>query len=177
MFAGLIRPYKGVDALLDAFSQLADDHATLRFVGSAEDPSLAELLQSSADRDPRISLLLEMVPDARLVHEMTSAQVVVLPYRRLYNSGLLLAALSLARPVVVPRTATTTAISAEIGAGWVRSYEGVLTADHLREALLAPVPASPPQLTGREPLLVGLAHHDLYVEAARVGHGLARTAR
>ena len=63
------------------------------------------------------------------------AQLVVLPYRQMLNSGALLLALSLARPVLAPWSGANAAIAEEVGEGWLTLYRGELDAATLAAAL------------------------------------------
>lgn len=153
---GILRPYKGVEALVGAFSALDQrDHpeARLRVVGHPH-AGQAEVVERACARDGRISAVLRHVDDDELVAETSRAQVVVLPYLGvMHNSGALIAALSLDRPVLVPRSATNAALADEVGEGWVHQYDGALTAAVLSRALVATAtpPAAPPRLEQRDP--------------------------
>lgn len=168
LYAGTIRPYKGVDVLLDAFRALDDPALTLRLVGqpSREMRPLVDRMRSD---DGRISATLAFVPDALLVAEITAAQLVCLPYRQLHNSGVLLAALSLDRPVLVPRTPTTEAMAQEVGPGWIHFFDGVLQAQDLRQVMAKVQTESRPErprLDGRDWRVVGQAYADAFAQAA-----------
>src|SRR5690606_18384152 len=65
--AGLIRDYRGVDRLLDAFAQLPGDDLELRVVGRPATSEWRRRVEDACVRDPRTSALLEYVPDAVLV--------------------------------------------------------------------------------------------------------------
>jgi len=124
---GLIRPYKGIEDLLELFRGWTNHDVNLRIVGKPIDPSLAQQISGAVDVDRRITCELRFVDDAELVREVTSAEIVILPYREMHNSGTLLVALSLNRPVIVPWSESNDAISKEIGSGWIFQYEGTLT--------------------------------------------------
>jgi len=165
---GLLRPYKGVEQLLAAFGATQDRGLSLRLAGRATDVGIAASVTAVVDADPRVSARLDHVPDDDLVDEIESAQLVVLPYRDLHNSGALLLALSLDRPVLVPRNAVTDALAAEVGEAWVRRYDGDLTAEHLAAAVAATVGVDGhPDLSAREWPAIGRAHADLFRTAVR----------
>jgi hypothetical protein len=102
--------------------------------------------------------------------EVTSAQVVVLPYREMHNSGAVLVALSLDRPVVVPRTPVNQALSDEVGPGWIFMYDGALTAEVVDIALSASAPQGrrPPDLRHRDWSAVGQGHYQAYLQAVAI---------
>lgn len=132
-FIGLIRPYKGVTQLLQAFLGLPGDY-TLHIAGKPN-PELVDELVTLAGQDERVQLSLGYVSDRDLVAAVCSAELVVFPYRHLHNSGSALAALSLDRPVLVPRNAVTEALADEVGPGWVLFYSGELSGERLGDAI------------------------------------------
>ncbi|WP_369140400.1 glycosyltransferase [Modestobacter versicolor] len=153
LFFGFLRPYKGVDVLVEAFGQLADPAARLVVAGEPATPAMRALVEDAAAADPRVEPHLSFLPDEELSALVRAATVVVLPYREIHNSGVLFAALSLACPVLVPENAVTAALRAEVGADWVRGFTHPLTADDLSAALAAAAdrdPAAVPELAGRE---------------------------
>lgn len=132
---GLLRRYKGVEELLAAVEESPDDELELRVVGAPADPQVAAAVRSAAARDRRISLEARHVDDAQLVREVTSAQLVVLPHAGAGNSGVVLMALSLDRPVLVPSGPVSDLIAEEVGADWVLTYSGPLRGAQLIGAL------------------------------------------
>jgi beta-1,4-mannosyltransferase len=170
---GLLRPYKGTDALLAAFAGTADPDATLRVVGRPAGAGLRELVTAATAADPRVGAHLDHADDAAVAAEIGAAQLVVLPYRQLHNSGVLLLALSLGRPVLVPDNPVTADLAAEVGPDWVLRFDGELTAEALAKALAATreLPAAGPDLSRREWTLIGAG----YVEAYRRAITAARS--
>ena len=135
LFFGLIRRYKGIDALITAFATLGDPDLRLRIVGEPQDTELAEQVRRAASDDPRVSVRLEFLPEADLVREIGRAEVVVLPYDEMNNSGAALLALSLERPIVVPDGAVTRELRSEVGGAWVAVYDRPFGESALRGAL------------------------------------------
>lgn len=165
--AGLIRPYKGVENMLVAFEGLDDPEARLRIVGSPT-RDMREVVESAVRRDPRISALLEFVPDSVLVDEISRAELVCMPYKDLHNSGMLLVALSLDRPVLVPDTPTTRLLASEVGNGWVHFFHGEFTTDSLLEAvaeLRSSERPSRPDMTNRDWPRVAKLYESAFDEA------------
>jgi beta-1,4-mannosyltransferase len=165
---GLIRPYKGIETLLAAFAGLRDPSATLRIVGNPVNDAMRETVEQACIADPRASARLEYVSDTVLAHEIGQAQCIVLPYRNMQNSGALLLALSLARPVLVPRSDANVALAAEVGAEWVRMYDGGLDAATLASVLREHAPSragSAPDLSRRDWPALGRQHLATYLAA------------
>ena len=166
-YAGLIRRYKGVEALIGAFAELPSDPAepvSLRIAGSPSGPELAATISGLAGADPRIELELAFLPEERFAALLSSSELVVLPYRFMHNSGGALASLSLDRPVLVPDNPVNRSLSAEVGAGWVQTFDGDLEPSDLRQALSAVrAPKSPrPNLAARDWEGAGPAHLSAY---------------
>lgn len=98
LFFGLIRPYKGVDTLLEAFRQV--EGAELWIAGNPR-MDMAPL-HELADKAPgRVRFLPRFVTDAEIPAIMRRADVVALPYRDIEQSGVLYAALAFGKPMVL----------------------------------------------------------------------------
>ncbi|WP_315095902.1 glycosyltransferase [uncultured Cellulomonas sp.] len=169
VYFGKIRDYKGVDLLLDAFTAVRPE-LTLRVVGHPQTPQWRALVEEAARQDPRIGHVLEFVADDTLVAEVTAAELAVLPYRDLHNSAVVLVALSLDTPVLVPSTPVTRAISEEVGPGWVHFFEGTLdTADVHRavDALRGAPPAGRPRMDARGWDVIGASYARAFEAAGR----------
>ncbi|WP_433675402.1 glycosyltransferase [Microbacterium gorillae] len=164
---GQLRGYKGVEDLLLAFDEAHDiDHAlSLTVAGRPTSAELTARLLAAASTG--VTLDLRFVPDEELVQIISSASLVVLAYRDLHNSGSALAALSLNRPVLVPRSASTDALATDVGEEWVIRYER-LTGTVLREAIAAAellADDAAPDLSRRDWSEAGRRHADAYYAA------------
>ncbi|MEF2977727.1 glycosyl transferase [Subtercola sp. YIM 133946] len=170
-YFGMIRRYKGVDSLVGAFHDLAGD-VSLRVAGSPSSTELADGLARLANDDPRVQLDLHFLTEEEIVEVVRTAQLVVLPYREMHNSGGVLTALSLDRAVLVPANEVNTRLSVEVGAGWVHQYEGELTAADIKLALdsiTAHAEAAPsPDLTRRNWADAGVRHYAAYLRAVEL---------
>jgi beta-1,4-mannosyltransferase len=176
-YVGLVRRYKGVEGLVEAFRSVADSSLTLEIAGAASSTELAATITNLADGDPRVTLRFGYLSDDELVAAVTAAELVVLPYRFMHNSGTVLAALSLDRPVLVPDTPVNADLAAEVGPGWIHTFTGDLTGEAIEAALPAarrPRGASP-DLSAREWDDAGQAHLAVY-RAALFRRGSSRTA-
>ncbi len=104
LFLGHIKPYKGVESLIEAFKRTGG-HTVLMIVGQPFDAKTAVRIRSMAADDPRIRLVLEYVPDEDVQIYMQASDVVVFPFRKMHTSGSVLLAMSFGKPVVVPAMA------------------------------------------------------------------------
>ncbi len=100
LFFGLLRPYKGLDVLLEAWREVPAGGAELWIVGRPR-MDIAPLLASAP---PGVRFVSRYVPDTELASYFRRADVVVLPYSRtdrFDQSGVLATALAFAKPVVL----------------------------------------------------------------------------
>lgn len=98
LFFGLLRPYKGIDTLLQAFRQVKGAELWIAGNPRMDVTSLRRL----ADEAPgRVRFLTRFVEDAEIPEIMRRADVVVLPYRDAEHSGVLYAALAFGKPLVL----------------------------------------------------------------------------
>lgn len=166
LFFGLIRPYKQVTSLLDAFADLRDPSVSLRIVGASSDTGVQDRAAALQAEGLPVTAEFAFVPDEQLAVEIGLAELIVLPYREFYNSGAVLLALSLGRPVLTPRTGASEALRDEFGAEWILLYDGPLSADSLRTALEARRSHRPssdlPDLSLREWSGISGAHAAVY---------------
>jgi glycosyltransferase involved in cell wall biosynthesis len=94
---GLLRPYKGVDVLLNAWRRFgAEPPGELWIVGLPRMP-----LPAATTLPPGVRLVPRFVSDAELAAVLRRADVVTLPYREIDQSGVLYAALGLGRPLLL----------------------------------------------------------------------------
>ncbi|SDK96382.1 Glycosyltransferase, GT2 family [Nocardioides sp. YR527] len=153
LYFGLIKPYKGVEQLLEAVTDSPEADLDVRLVGSPSDPALADQVRAAAAADARVSADLSYADDATLAAEIAAAALVVLPYRAMHNSGALLLALSLDTPVLAPDNEVNRLLVEEVGEGWLHLFEGGLGIEDLERALKAVAanpPAGRPDLSARE---------------------------
>ncbi len=92
---GLIRPYKGIDLLLEAWRGL--DAAELWIVGMPR----IDIAALAAGAPPGVRLLPRYVDDSELAAIFARADLVVLPYREIDQSGVLATALAFGRPMLL----------------------------------------------------------------------------
>ncbi len=98
---GLLRPYKGIDLLIDAFAQAGVD-AELWIVGMPRMP-LEPLLEQARPLGDRVRFVPRFVVDSEIPAFFRRADLVVLPYREIDQSGVLFTALAFGKPMLVTR--------------------------------------------------------------------------
>ena len=107
LFFGRIRPYKGIEHLLAAFRPLAADHSNYRLIIAGEpkkgSEEYREEIEQIVKRDfapGRIVLRIQFIPDEEMEIYLKAADVLVLPYKEIFQSGVLFLAYSFGLPVV-----------------------------------------------------------------------------
>jgi glycosyltransferase involved in cell wall biosynthesis len=96
---GLIRPYKGVDVLLEAFREL--EGAELWIVGRPLGMQLGDLREQAGHAKGKVRFVDQFIPDAELPAFFRRADLVVLPYRDAEQSGVLATALAFGKAIVM----------------------------------------------------------------------------
>jgi len=106
LFFGNIAPYKGLEDLLAAFKQLEDPRNDYRLVIAGK-PKGSERYWASIQKairedlaSSRVILKAEYIPDAETELYFKAADVLVLPYRYIYQSGVLFLGHSFGLPVL-----------------------------------------------------------------------------
>ena len=171
LFFGLVRRYKGVESLVQAFTAVPDPELTLHIVGKPDPAALGNQIAAAAASDLRISAHLAYLPDEQLAREIGESELVVLPYTEIHNSGSVLLALSLDRPVLVPEAPTTRALQQEAGPEWVQLFRPPLSPEAVVDAvarLRTQSHAGRPDLSARDWPALGEQFATVYREAAAV---------
>lgn len=168
VYFGIVRTYKGVLDLITVFGEMSEPGLSLRILGRPHPEELRHITERACIDDPRVSAELRFIADDELAREVGESELVVLPYTEMHNSGSLLLALSLDRPVLVPETPVTSALSVEVGPGWVITYRGSLRPKTLAAARASAVRSersARPDLSAREWPALGVQLRQTYLAA------------
>ena len=102
LFFGNIRPYKGVEHLVDVVRQTDAPQLRLVIAGKTSDVALAEALSNAAAGDPRITLETRFIPDDEVQVYFKGCDAAVFPYRSILASGAVILAMSFGTVCVAP---------------------------------------------------------------------------
>lgn len=102
LYLGQIRPYKGLEELIDAYAAVREAHWELVLAGFPLDKGYARLVAEKAQRVERVRVHLDHVDDDDLQVYFKAADVVVLPYQKVENSGTAVLAMGFGRAIVAP---------------------------------------------------------------------------
>jgi glycosyltransferase involved in cell wall biosynthesis len=100
LFFGLIREYKGLDILIEAFNNLDSSYRLIiagESYGSFE--KYSNLIEKNINRE-RISVFNNYIPDSQVPYLFCASDVVILPYRSATQSGITAIAQHFEKPVI-----------------------------------------------------------------------------
>lgn len=103
LFFGFLRPYKGLDVLLDALDLLDDSSVHLTVAGEAWDDCRKTVERLRHAQRGNIDLHLEFVPASLAAELFERADAVVLPYLAASGSAVTALAYSFDKPVIASR--------------------------------------------------------------------------
>lgn len=171
---GRIHPYKGALELIEAASEIKDPSVEVRIVGLPTDEMRSKIEKAVADYEGQATLTtdLRMISDEEMVAELTSADLIALPYQDAGNgnSGVAMVGLSLGRPVLVYRSCIMEDLASETGEEWIQMIDGRLSGVQLEKALRSVRGLDEfdrPRLVGRDWRTVAQAYARVFRETAR----------
>jgi glycosyltransferase involved in cell wall biosynthesis len=126
LFFGGISAYKNVPHLAEIFRRAVLQHATLVIAGSAASPEDERCLRAAVAGTQNIQLHIRRIPKEEVQVFFAAADLVVLPFLEIMNSGSAILALTFDRPVLVPARGSLPELQKRVGADWVRTYSGDL---------------------------------------------------
>ncbi len=107
LFFGRIRPYKGLEYLLSAFKLLRGNRRDYRLIVAGEPKKGSEeyldQIRRTISRDflpQEVILKIEFIPDDQMELYLKAADVMVLPYKEIFQSGVLFLGYSFGLPVI-----------------------------------------------------------------------------
>ena len=133
---GLLRPYKGIENLLEAFGQVAGNNpaAELWIVGNPR-MDIGPLRRQATDAGGRVRFVTRFVDDAEIPAIFRRADLVVLPYLDAEHSGVLYTGLAFGKPMVVSAVGGFPEVAAHGAARLVPPGDTAALATTLRELL------------------------------------------
>ncbi len=130
---GLLRPYKGIDVLLDAWRALEPD-AELWIVGMPR----MDVAPLRAAAPPSVRWVPRFVADDELGAYFQRADLVVLPYREIDQSGVLFTALAFGAPLLLSDVGGFGEVAAQGAAALVAPGDAEALAGELARLLAEP---------------------------------------
>ncbi len=126
---GLMRPYKGIDVLLDAWREIED--AELWIAGMPR----MDISHLRAIAPPNVRFVPRFITDAELPAYFQRADLVVLPYREIDQSGVLFTALAFGKPLLLSDVGGFPEVAATGAARIVPAGDPAALGDALQELI------------------------------------------
>ena len=115
LYFGTVRPYKGVEVLLEAFSDV--EGAELWVVGHPLGMSMEPLGRLARQTPGRVRFVSRYVTDPEAPAFLRRADLLVLPHRRVDQSGVLFAGLAFGKPMVLSAVGGFAEVARDHGVG------------------------------------------------------------
>jgi len=106
VFFGKVESYKGVDVLAEAWGRVQTPESRLVVAGWCPDGAYAAQVRNAITRSPRASSLEwreGFVPNEQVATWLKACDAVVMPYRNIYQSGVVFLCLRFGVPIVATR--------------------------------------------------------------------------
>ena len=102
LFFGGIRPYKGIEILINTFQKYSHNNWNLIIAGNSPNPSYISSLHRMAQGDSSIQFESNGIAVENVQDFMNAADVVVLPFKKIENSGSAVLAMGFKKAVIAP---------------------------------------------------------------------------
>jgi beta-1,4-mannosyltransferase len=135
---GMLRPYKGVESLLQVWQDQQWADCTLVIAGKANTTSYQQSLEAKVAKTANVIFHSGFIANEKIHLFFSAADVVVLPYCKILNSGSAILAMSFGKPIIAPRIGSLPEILGDAGQllydadevqGLLRSLQKSLTCD------------------------------------------------
>ncbi len=100
---GAIRPYKGIDDLVKSFQKIDDSSLKLIIAGRLFNQEHGDELKNLVADNKNILMKLQFIENDEIEIYMKAADVMVLPYRDIVNSGSVILGMSYGKVIIAPR--------------------------------------------------------------------------
>lgn len=133
LFFGQLRPYKGLDQLFDAAILLQKERPIELLLAGKPAPELDDELDRIQSSGVAVTGALRFIEDEEVAVWFSAADIAVLPYRRVLNSGAMMLAATFGVPVVLPAEASL--LSDYGDQQWIRFFDTERAPDSIAEIL------------------------------------------
>jgi glycosyltransferase involved in cell wall biosynthesis len=135
LFFGLIRPYKNIETLISAFGDAKLPSCRLKIIGKVESPEYREIIVNASKNHRNIDLDLRdfYLSDDVIENEIDKSDGVILPYKKILNSGSVIHALSRYRPVLAPDMGSFLEVQQSVGSQWVKLFTPNLSSGDIED--------------------------------------------
>lgn len=122
LYFGRIREYKDVVGMIEAFETVDAEDACLVVAGNPSE-SLDTAVKTAINTTKDVVGDLRYVPDEDVPKYFKTADIAIFPYKKIFNSGSILLAMSFATPFVAPRLGAIPGVAPDGNIIYGESYE------------------------------------------------------
>ncbi|GAA3597358.1 glycosyltransferase [Agrococcus terreus] len=134
LFFGQIRPYKGIEHLFEAARRLHGSATPIEVLLAGKPaPKVRDEVERFVDSEVEVTAALRYLEDDEIAAWFSAADVAVLPYRNILNSGTMHLAATYGLPVMLPDEHTITADYGD--QTWIRFFDTEDPASSIAELL------------------------------------------
>lgn len=127
LFFGAIRPYKGVEKLVQAIRSSERQDIRLIVAGKCSDPNTRTSLEKAGNQDSRITCILDFISVSEVRNLFNVADIVAIPFERTLTSGSAILALTMERPLLLPENAKVFDLATDDFAYFFQSIDDLRT--------------------------------------------------
>lgn len=135
LFIGQIRRYKNVSALIKAYSEL-DNRNTVLLIAGKVSLDVKPEIEALAGGNETVIICEGFIKDEDLQLFLNTADLVVTPYKQIFNSGSVFLNLSFGKPTLAPDLMLFRELKDSIGSEWLKTYENEISGDALNQAMI-----------------------------------------
>jgi len=123
LFIGQVKAYKNVEALVKLFNkEKALDNVVLIIAGKFESKAYFDQVNLQARANENIIIHNKFILDNDLQYYFNAAEICLLPFKDIFNSGSVLLSASFKTPVIVPKSDNFVEYAELIGEGMINTY-------------------------------------------------------
>ncbi|GAC10807.1 glycosyltransferase [Paraglaciecola chathamensis] len=104
-YVGVLRPYKGIETLIEAFTKVEGDNTRLLISGNPNSIQYKAQLAQLTLANSRISTDFQFLPEQKMIDYLAISDIICLPFSDTLTSGSTILAMSYAKPLILPESA------------------------------------------------------------------------
>ena len=163
LFFGRIDHYKDIETLIIEFKKLPQQDYQLAIVGPCSDDNLFSHLTALSSRSKNIVILQSFIPEEDLASLFSMAELIILPFKKILNSGSVMLSLSFGKPVLVPAMGSIIEIQNIVGKSSVITY-GQLTTNVIKQSFSEAQIPDPNKLNTFSLEIIGKMYQDFFCQ-------------
>lgn len=133
LFVGQVKTYKNVEILVKLFNEKLLSNDVLIIAGKFETSDYYNEVSEAAKHNPNIIIHNKFIPDSDLQYYFNAADLCILPFKDIFNSGSALLAASFNTQVLVPYSDNFQEYQNEMGLSSISIYRDAINAPLIKQ--------------------------------------------